>query len=100
MCLTHAFEFSANVGHATRDHHAAGAGRTCAGFKLSQHTQARCRTFLTGVGSGLKAGQGFSSQHRPLLRRHGDTRHAFARFVLSVAFFRRLEFYWSGHKPA
>jgi hypothetical protein len=50
--------------------------------------------------AGVKAGQGFSPQHGPLLSRLGDTRHAFARFVLNVAFFRKLEFGWSGHKPA
>jgi hypothetical protein len=37
LCLTHAFEFSANVGHATRDHHATGTGRTYAGFELAQN---------------------------------------------------------------
>jgi hypothetical protein len=31
LCLTHAFEFSANVGHAT------GTGRTYAGFELAQN---------------------------------------------------------------
>jgi len=100
LCLTHAFEFSANVGHATRDHHATGTGRTCAGFKLAQNPQARCRMTLHSVGTGLKAGQGFGPQYRPLLSRLGDTRHAFASFVLNVAFFRQLEFCWSGHKPA
>jgi hypothetical protein len=55
---------------------------------------------LDGVCAGLKAGQGFSPQQRPLLSWLGDTRQAFAQLVLTVAFLKRLEFRWSGNKPA